>query len=953
MILSPAQEDVITRRGCPVRVVACAGSGKTESIARRAGELIAEGAAPDSIIAFTFTERAASELKERIYRHVEARMGRAFLGRLGPMYVGTIHGYCFRLLQDCVPQYGNYDVLDEHRHIGLLSREYQRLGLSKLGTKHWEPVRDFARTVDVISNELITSSALNGTPIGECYQSYVEMLERYRFLTFGQLVAKATEVLSDPVVFAKAHGALRHLIVDEYQDINPAQERLIDLLATAPVQLCVVGDDDQSIYQWRGSDVANILTFADRHLGTHTVKLETNRRSRPAIIETANRFAQSIAGRLDKSMEPARATADPCVVPWRAETNESEAAQIADTIQKLRARGFRYRDMAILYRSVKTSAPLLVAELDRLGIPYQCGGRTGLFLQPGINAIGEVFAWFVDGTWKDARFGPQRDADLDHIAGELNTHFGNGLGIPELKKYLLDWRGFRLRSNRPVSLVGDYYKLLHFLGANTIDADTADGAARIGSLARFSTLLADFEHVTRRGRYVQEESGEKVFRGGQDRGKPYFQRLHNYLLHYARDAYEDFEGEQSLDMDAVDILTVHQAKGLEWPVVFLPSLTSQRFPSKFAGAKQDWLLPEAVLPPSTRLRYEGGEAEERRLFYVAMTRARDALYVSCFERMQKAVKPSPYLAEVAGGAQNIRRYAELPLPPLPDASTAKESPTLEISFSDIATYEECGYRYRLARAFGYEQELAIELGYGKAIHHVLRQVAECALAKGNPPSLDDAKAILDDEFYLPFADNPTFIRMFKAAGGVVRRYLTDYAEDLRRVFAIERPFEVNLPDGILKGKADIILDKENGRPDRLSIVDYKTSNDPARDARYALQLAVYAAAGRGEGLDVVAGYLHDLDDGARQSVDVGEAVTTKAVEALGVSVKRIRSGQFKACSDATLCDRCDYKYVCRHSRASASQETSDSADLNPKDHGLSGVQGNVIKRLLRKDGGAP
>src|SRR6267143_6291588 len=128
--LSPEQEAVVAHRGSDLQVIACAGSGKTESISRLVAALIAEGAQPASIVAFTFTERAAAELKERIARRVGERMGGAFLDRLGPMFVGTIHGYCFRLLQDHVPRYGNYDVLDEHRHAGILAREFFALGLT-------------------------------------------------------------------------------------------------------------------------------------------------------------------------------------------------------------------------------------------------------------------------------------------------------------------------------------------------------------------------------------------------------------------------------------------------------------------------------------------------------------------------------------------------------------------------------------------------------------------------------------------------------------------------------------------------------------------------------------------------------------------------------------------------------------------------------------------------------
>ena len=209
--LSPNQQRVVDCRGSHLQVIACAGSGKTESISRRVASLIAEGADPASIVAFTFTERAAAELKERIVRRVEERMGSDFLDRLGPMFVGTIHSYCFRILQDHVPRYGNYDVLDDHRHAGLLSREYRQLRLSKLGNRHWLPIRDFIRTADVIGNELIDPWRLTGTPLGECYCAYREMLDRYHFLTFSLIISCALEALDeDPAIYDRVHGPLRN-----------------------------------------------------------------------------------------------------------------------------------------------------------------------------------------------------------------------------------------------------------------------------------------------------------------------------------------------------------------------------------------------------------------------------------------------------------------------------------------------------------------------------------------------------------------------------------------------------------------------------------------------------------------------------------------------------------------------------------------------------------------------
>jgi DNA helicase-2/ATP-dependent DNA helicase PcrA len=905
--LSHQQLRVVDHRGTDLQVIACAGSGKTESISRRVASLIAEGHEPASIVAFTFTERAAAELKERITQRVADQLGAAFRDRLGPMFVGTIHAYCFRVLQDHVPRYGNYDVLDEHRHAGFLSREYHRLSLGKLKARHWAPIRDFMRTVDVIGNEVIPASALAGTPLGECYQAYREALDRYHFLTFGLLITCALEALEDPAVHARVRAPLRHLFVDEYQDINPAQERLIELLAQPPVQLTVVGDDDQSIYQWRGSDVWNILTFRQRRPGSATVQLDANRRSRPAIVSAANAFARSIPDRLPKQMQPVREAGENEVVAWSAETDDDEAARIAETVQRLRDLGYRYRDIAVLYRSVRTSAPPLIDAFRARDIPYMAAGRTGLFLQPEVAFLAEIYAWFVDGDWRDDRFAEFRPANLDRIVAGLDRVFGNGAPIADLRAYLEDWRTFVLRGHRPVNLVGDYYRLLRVLGAHAIDLSSPSGSARMGALARFSEVLGDFEHVHRRGRQV-EKNGAKGFEAGHDRGRDYFRALHNYLLHYARDAYEEFEGESAVDLDAVDVLTVHQAKGLEWPIVFLPSLVRGRFPSRRAGEVQDWLLPESVFPKNVRRRYEGGDAEERRLFYVALTRARDAVYLSSFERKTNRFRPSDYLIEVAGGDPAVADA--LLLPGAPGSGAPSEPALLDVSFSDLAVFEECGHRYRLGHGLGFQTQIAPELGYGRAIHHVLRHVADAVRTSGRLPDAPEVDRLVAEEFFVPFASPQAWETMRRAARRLVAAYVSDYSQDLQRVWAAERPFTLHLDEGAVSGRADLILDQEDGRAGALAIVDYKVAADEGREDRYHEQLRVYTLAARGEGLTVDRAYLHELRDGTRRAVDVSEGACHGALDQVSERVGRLRQGQFAALPEAARCRGCEYRAIC-------------------------------------------
>lgn len=906
--LSESQQRVVDHRGSHLQVIACAGSGKTESVSRRVATLVAEGMEPASIVAFTFTEKAAAELKARIVARVRDLIGEDFLGRIGPMFVGTIHSYAFRILQNHVPQYGNYDVLDEHRQAGLLSREYRALELRALGTRgQWKSIQRFIRNADVVGNELISSDEIAGTPFGDCYRAYDELLERYHLLTFQQLISKAVEALQDPVIFRRVHDPLRHLIVDEYQDVNPAQEHLISLLATAPVELCVVGDDDQAIYEWRGSDVSNILTFKDRYAERQRINLATNRRSRPGIIDAANVVITELDERLAKSMESYRDNVGSQVVSWTAHTEAEEAEGITTTIVGLANSGYRYREIGILYRSVRTSSAPLLEAFDKRKIPYFCGGRTGLFLQPEAALFGEIFAWIAERQWKDERFGPFRDPDIKTVTDDLSRLFPSAPGPADLLKFFEDWRTFRLRGTRPVSLVGDFYKFLDFLRASDIDVDSPHGSAQFGTLARFSTILGDFEHVNGRARWT-EDGGARRWRTGRNRGKRYFQALANYLVHYAHDTYEDFEGESAEAVDAVSVMTVHQAKGLEWPVVFMPGLVKRRFPSSMSGRTENWLLDDGVFPVNKKRRYEGSEEEERRLFYVALTRARDCVYLSRFERKTQWFAPSPFLL----GIDAVHATPpDLPLPPPPEESSRYHPPGLLLSFSDVSVFSECGYRYRLAMEFGYQTELAVELGYGRAIHHVIRRVAETAMDSGRIPTDSEVRALLEDELYLPYADYPGFQRMSMAAERIVRGYVDDHTDDLKRVWAVERPFELQLPDGTVAGRADVILDEEDGQVGSLAIVDYKVATATESDARYRRQLAVYASAGRAEGLDVAGSYLHDLSDGTRTEVDISPEMSQTEVSAVARSVSSIRQGDFPPKPTREGCQRCDYRQICR------------------------------------------
>ena len=949
---TPGQRAVIEGLSGDLQVIACAGSGKTESISRRVAEILRLGSPPESVVAFTFTEKAATELKERITRHVRRVLGEESLGRMGRMYVGTIHGYCYRILTEHKIEVGNHDVLDEHKHQAFVHRHRKALNLDALAQSTsgkkvpgFEAASQFISAVDAVGNELISDADLAGTPFGESYRTYRSLLDRHRFLTFGLIIAETVRCLETSPTFRSAvRQHLRHLLVDEYQDVNPAQERLIELLtepgdSTAPtVSLCVVGDDDQAIYQWRGSDVGNILGFEPRRklLGrtVAVARLTENRRSRPEIVRKANAFAASIPARLAKEMLSTREESQPAVIAWSAETEEDEADTIAQHINELHSAGQRYSAIAVLLRSVKTSAPPLIEAFNRAGIPFNCGGRTGLFLNPEIDAFGELFAWVADSSWRDgARFSktagssPYRPATENWPAQVISRAFGlSDRDMHEFILFLRDWKKLRLSSGGKgrISFVGDFYRILDALGVRTLDPDTNNKhSGRLGAYARFSEILADFESIAFRGRKDPKGTPESeadpsvqfVSASGtaDARNKVVWGSLANFLLNYAKDNYEDFEGETVTNRDEVAVFTVHQAKGLEWPVVFIASLTNRRFPSTMTGRAQAWMLPETCFGPRKRSRYEGSDADERRLFYVALTRARDAVYLSHPRRRTNSMDPSPYLLEVSG-VRSVPVQTTLPIPAGLIASQPKQQP-VELSFSDLADHEDCGHAYRLSRVFGFQREVADELGYGKAVHHILRTVAEYRRSNGRIPSPSEIDRIVERELFVPFASRAYYEQLERRVKTLVSTYVSAHSEDLERIWATERPFEIRFARGILAGRADVILDNEGGLSGSLAIVDYKVNTDPSRDARYARQLQVYAEAARGEGLSVDGLYLHSLRGDKRDAVPHLPEITSSAIAWAEASAAEIADGNFAPKPEPVKCSDCDFIRVC-HSRKS-------------------------------------
>lgn len=894
----------VTHRGTHIQIIAAAGSGKTEVVSQRVASLLADGEAAESIVAFTFTEKAAAELKERIRERVTARMGPEATDQLGRLFVGTIHAYCFRMLQTYVPRYETYTPLDANQLTNFLYQQSRFIGIKALtptdGT--FKSIATFQRGIDVIENELIDVETLPAGDFKVAVESYYSALDRHQFMSFGTQIVRAVEALADPEVHTAVTAPLRHLVVDEYQDVNPAQERLVQLLSKplGKADVVVVGDDDQAIYQWRGSSVENIVTFADRYTDVEQFTLLTNRRSRPGIIEVANLFASTIPGRIDKQMLPFREADGPSVAMVRDGGSESDAAhEIARQIVDFHSKGLPYRDIAILVRG-RAAYPALIDALAKSAIPVQAGGRSGLFAQPEPQVFGATYAWIADVDWSTARFAQRQTITLDRLLDDYCTTFALAPATRvRLADHLMGWKAKALASDFNESLVRDFYTLMELLGVAQWDLSDELTRNRLGTVARFTTVLADYEGVSWRARKDRDNPGEQV--GGRSGGVWFYKNLAILMTNYAVGSYDDFAGEDGHLDDAVALGTVHGSKGLEWPVVFLPSLVTTRFPSSRTGRSLDF--PTDLLGRFDRQRYEGTDPDERRLFYVAITRARDAVLMSSFSLQSngKTRGASPYYTEVATA------YTKAGTPTSAVGKGSSAEADLTITYSELAAFETCPRSYLLKNELGFMPAIQQELGYGNAVHHTMRVLAERTQATGVAPTAQQVEQLLNSEFFMPYANKVSHREMREKARRLVMRYLTEYSSDLLRTWATERPFELYLDGTVISGRADVIYDNHGGQIGRLAIVDYKTSTRGQIDP---LQLQIYTEAGRREGLDVGGAFIQDLGAEKRYDVATDTNSISDAEKQIIATVETLRRRDFEPKPERRKCRQCDVRQVC-------------------------------------------
>jgi DNA helicase-2/ATP-dependent DNA helicase PcrA len=979
--LNREQRRAVTHGDGPLLVVAGPGTGKTEVITRRIAWLIAtKRALPSEILALTFTDKAADEMQARVDLLVP--YGRADTA------IHTFHAFGDRLLREFGFELGRTNaprVVNRAEAVVLL-REH----LFELGLERYLPLADPTRFLGALTNlisrakdegvsaeeygafatelragaeavlaaacergevevgEALVQEAAGHAELASAYLRYGQLLVEGGLVDFGDQVALALRLLEErPAVRAEVHRRYRYLLVDEFQDTNPVQLAIMRAVAGERSNVTVVGDDDQAIYTFRGAAVENILGFEASFPELRRVVLRRNYRSRAPILAAARRLilhngAHRLDGRdgVDKTLVPHRRARRPTPVRYLAyRTASEEADSVATAIASRVASGVSPSDFAILVRT-NADAEGFLRSLDLRGVPWRFSGASGLYARREVRdllaflrvvanpdssvdlyavASGDPYRLGGEDLTAVLEAGRRRHRSLWSICTELVEQPGllrvDGASRAALERLVADIRD-AINASHAVPAGDVLYRHLKRTGrlATLIaSAERGDDAA-LRNVARF------FEIVRAQSALLTED------------------RLPFLVPHLATlvDA-GDNPADAGLDeaTDAVSVLTVHKAKGLEFPVVFLVGLAEGRFPVR---ARKDRLpLPDALrrTPPGEE---EAPWSEERRLCYVAMTRARDELYLSSASESSGGRKrrTSPFVAEAldrlpAAGSdkseeegRTARLLAVLEPPAVAPAADLGGGPSvdadrsLSLSYSQLDDYLSCPLRYRLRHVVRVPTPPHHALVLGNALHQA---VAAFHLVRMRGRTMPEAELL--DVFATHWSSEGFLSReheeaRFASGQAALRRFLAHELRDGAVLpIAVERPFSVRLGRDTIRGR----YDRLDQTPEGTVITDYKSSDvrDPkkaAEKARDSLQLQLYALAHQAETGELpLAVELHFLESGLTGRVTPDPVRLEKTRRTLEAAADDIRAGRFEARPDYLSCGYCPFRDICPSSAA--------------------------------------
>jgi DNA helicase-2/ATP-dependent DNA helicase PcrA len=960
--LNREQRRAVTHRDGAQLVVAGPGTGKTEVVTRRVAWLIAtKRALPRQILALTFTEAAAQEMQARV--DVLVPYGQADAA------IHTFHALGDRLLREHAFELGlpgDVRLVSRAEAVLLLRENLFGLGLERflpLG----DPTRFLSALVDIFlrakdeavapaafiahADELARAAAA-ADPVGgavladlagarrevaAAYDAYQRLLARRGLIDHGDQIHLALRLLRErPAVRAAVAARYRYLLVDEFQDTNPCQLELVFELTRDQPNVTVVGDPDQAIYTFRGAATSNLRRFVAAHPDLRWVVLRRNYRSRAPILEASSRLighnraetdlattalGWPVANRRSRSPAPVQRLCFASV--------DAEADGVAEHISARITAGERPADFAVLVRT-NGEVDSYARSLAVRGVPVRASVRSALVEQPVVrallaylrvvadpNASMELYLlaaaapYSVSGADLAALLAAarRRHASLWAVLGDAGERDRpDGLSVASrdaIGRLVADVRaGVALAPLRTSGeVLYDYLRrsgLLNQLAA----AEPAGDSVVLRSVVRFFDII--------RGRAALLAEDRVGFLA------PHLDQL--------RETGEEPDG--PLDDASAKVLTVHRAKGLEFRYVYLCGLVDGRFPTR--GRPPLLTLPDELLAHREGGANEDPLAEERRLAYVAMTRARDELWL-CHHAAGRAGRgrrrPSPFLAEALDTpATALEQPAGLlarlaPPPPAVAGPPAKRrggsGGSLALSYSQLDDYLSCPERYRLRHVVRVPTPAHHALAYGSAMHaavaafHLRRAAGQAMTEEQLLAAFAEAWS---PEGYLSRQHEEA---RFAAGCDALRRFRADQLELPAETVAIEKPFAFNVGRDLVRGRMDRV-DKSG---DGAVIVDYKSSNVPEQAkadarARDSLQLKIYALAHQAE-----TGRLpHEMQLHFLDSATIGRARPEpegleKAQLQIAAAADGIRSGQFSARPNPVTCGYCPYRDICAASAA--------------------------------------
>lgn len=636
--LNPEQRKAAETTEGPVLILAGAGSGKTKTLMHRIAYIIGSGKArPNQILAVTFTNKAAREMRERLAALLRERSeDRAFMP-----FMGTFHSICVRLLRfdgEHIQIPKNYVIFDESDRQSAVKQALRKLGVSE---KQYSP-SSIANLISNAKNDLVSPAEYAGLakmPLqkvaADAYSIYERIRREAAALDFDDLIGETVRLLKTvPEVRAKWQNQFKYILIDEYQDTNAAQYNLVKLLTGDHQNLCVVGDDWQSIYSWRGADFKNILNFERDYPKTLVVKLEQNYRSTKNILDAAHNVITKNVQRSDKALWTKSSSGAPVQIQYvSSESHEGElvVSRIKNMVDlKLR----RYKDFAVLYRT-NAQSRAMEESFIRYGIPYRIVGGVRFYDRKEIKDLVAYLRLLYQ---------PSDRASFLRIVNVPTR----GLGGVSVQKFL-DWQEASQLSLVEALERAETAAVLTPKARKSF-ADLGEMLARLKEASEAMSLPDLIEAVIKRIGYLSHLDDGSL--QAEDRAEN-VKELVSVAREYADLGLAGFLEEVALvsdldevqaNQDAVLLMTMHAAKGLEFPVVFMIG------------------MEESIFPSSRSLYDQNDMEEERRLCYVGMTRAREELVLtSAASRMiygsYQHNPPSRFLADIDGKADLVQAPA--------------------------------------------------------------------------------------------------------------------------------------------------------------------------------------------------------------------------------------------------------------------------------------------------------